>query len=322
MVVVGGVTRLTQSGLSMVEWEPILGVLPPLSTMEWQEVFSKYRASPEYLMVNMGMTLTEFKGIFWWEYSHRVLGRAIGIIYLVPLLYFLANGMVEKKWRLRLFGLFLLGGLQGLLGWYMVKSGLVDVPHVSQYRLTAHLGLALIIFGLMWWYALGFLRAGSARLEVSSGYLSTTTGAVVLIFLMILSGGFVAGTKAGFIMNTFPTMNGQWVPSGVLGLTPIWRNLFENAVTIQFVHRMLALVIVLYMSTLFLFARNMGFKSGCLWLIVALVLQVTLGISALLNQVPVSLGAAHQGGAVILFAATLYVAHCARYRGKKENTIF
>ncbi|MCL4160297.1 UNVERIFIED_CONTAM: hypothetical protein GTU68_054992, partial [Idotea baltica] len=245
MIVVGGITRLTQSGLSMVEWAPIMGTLPPIGEAAWLEVFNKYRAYPEYQKVNAGMSLADFKSIFWWEYGHRVLGRIIGLIYFIPLVFFLIKGMVPKHWRLRLFSLFVLGGLQGLMGWYMVKSGLVDVPHVSQYRLTAHLGLALVIFACMFWYGLDFLRGEQRRIsqQASSTYLKLTAAAVIVVFIMMLSGGFVAGTKAGFIINTFPTMNGEWVPSNWMAMTPWWRNLFENAVAIQFVHRSIAVVV-------------------------------------------------------------------------------
>ena len=313
MVVVGGITRLTQSGLSMVQWEPLMGILPPVSVAEWEHVFGLYRNSPEYLKVNYGMSLAEFKGIFWWEYGHRVLGRLIGMMYLLPLLYFTLRGWVPSHWRLRLWSLFLLGGLQGLMGWYMVKSGLVDVPRVSQYRLTAHLGLAFIIFALMWWFAMSFLRGDSRNTQSSSSFRRFTGIALIVVFVMILSGGFVAGTKAGFIINTFPTMNGEWVPTGWLAMSPWWLNLFENAVTIQFVHRMFALVVIGTLVALWWRSRSEDYACGSNWMLLALTLQVALGISALLMKVPVSLGAAHQGGAVVLLASVLWVAHRARF---------
>ena len=312
MIVVGGITRLTQSGLSMVEWAPIMGSLPPMGESAWLEVFGKYQSSPEYQKVNFGMSLADFKSIFWWEYGHRVLGRTIGLIYLLPLLYFLFKGMLPTFWRWRLFGLFLLGALQGLLGWYMVKSGLVDVPHVSQYRLTAHLGLAVIIYIFMVWFGLEFLRGENPRGNASSRYRKLTLGAVVLVFVMMLSGGFVAGTKAGFIMNTFPTMNGAWIPAGVLALSPWWLNLFENAVTIQFAHRCIAVLVVVVVVLLAKQAKKQAFKTGIQWLILATLLQITLGISALLLVVPVALGAAHQAGAVALLSSSIWVAHLAR----------
>ncbi|WP_189399738.1 COX15/CtaA family protein [Arenicella chitinivorans] len=312
MVVVGGVTRLTQSGLSMVEWAPIMGIIPPLNQTEWMAVFEKYRLSPEYLKINAGMSLDEFKSIFYWEYGHRVLGRIIGLIYLLPLLYFLVRGMVPRGWYGRLAALFILGGLQGLLGWYMVKSGLVDVPHVSQYRLTAHLGLAVVIFATMLWYAMDFLRGERPAGHATIGYMRLTAWGVVVVFVMILSGGFVAGTKAGFIMNTFPTMNGHWIPQGVAAMQPFWHNLFENPVTVQFIHRCLALLVVASILACFWASVRQTFSTRAWLLLCAMTLQVALGISALLLRVPVWAGAAHQAGAVALLAAALYVAHRAR----------
>jgi len=312
MIVVGGITRLTQSGLSMVEWDPIMGIVPPIGEAQWMAVFDKYKQSPEYLKINAGMTLAGFKSIFYWEYGHRVLGRIIGVIYFVPLVYFMLRGMVPRQWYARLFGLFLLGGLQGLMGWYMVKSGLVDVPRVSQYRLTAHLGLAIVIFACMLWFAMDFLRGDSKAWHASKSYLRATALVVVVVFLMMLSGGFVAGTKAGFIINTFPTMNGHWIPQGWLLLQPEWRNLFENPVMVQFIHRGFAVLVVLAVLSSFWVATNQRFRTMNALVVLVMIVQVCLGISALVMRVPVSLGAAHQAGAVALLAAALLVAHIAR----------
>jgi cytochrome c oxidase assembly protein subunit 15 len=317
MIVVGGATRLTQSGLSMVEWEPIMGIIPPLSLAEWQETLEKYRAYPEYQLINKGMSLEEFKSIFWWEYGHRVLGRAIGVIFALPLIYFWIRGYVKGVWKLKLAGLWLLGGMQGLMGWYMVKSGLVDVPHVSQYRLTAHLSLAFIIFGFMLWFAMDFWRGTKAHLTATDKYLLATTLSCVVIFIMMVTGGFVAGTKAGFIINTFPTMNGQWVPDGLAAMTPWWKNLFENQITIQFIHRALALIVLISVVYTFVQARHQAFKTNILPLVIMLGIQLGLGISALLLKVPVALGTAHQGGAALLFGAALWVAHTARKDGRE-----
>ena len=259
-----------------------------------------------------GMSLAAFKGIFYWEYGHRVLGRVIGMVYLLPLLFFLARGMVPKRWYAKLFGLFVLGGLQGLMGWYMVKSGLVDVPRVSQYRLTAHLGLALVIFSCMLWFAMDFLRGERHARVASRAYLKSTLLVVLVVFIMMLSGGFVAGTKAGFIMNTFPMMNGQWVPDGWLAMTPVWRNLFENAITVQLVHRCIAIVVVVVVMASFIISLKQRFKAVNGWVVAAMIVQVNLGIMALVMKVPLALGAAHQAGAVALLAAALYVAHVAR----------
>jgi len=297
MIVVGGMTRLTQSGLSMVEWEPIMGIIPPIGEAQWMEVFNKYRQSPEYLKINAGMSLQAFKGIFYWEYGHRVLGRVIGMIYFLPLLFFVVRGMVPKAWYARLFGLFVLGGLQGLMGWYMVKSGLVDVPHVSQYRLTAHLGLALIIFACMVWFGLDFLRGERRHHQASQAYLWSSLVVVVMIFLMMMSGGFVAGTKAGFIMNTFPKMAGAWVPNGLWNIEPIWRNLFENPVTIQFVHRCTAFVVLAVVVWNVIRSRSQTFATASHWVLLIVIAQILLGISALVLRVPLWLGALHQAGA-------------------------
>lgn len=312
MVVVGGITRLTGSGLSMVDWKPITGIIPPIGEQAWMAEFNQYRTSPEYLLVNKGMSLDEFKNIFYWEYGHRVLGRVIGMIYLLPLVFFLMKGMVPRAWYGRLFGLLILGGLQGLMGWYMVKSGLVDVPDVSQYRLTAHLGLALLIFSAMLWFALDFLRGDRVTQRASVGYTKSTGLVVLLVFVMMLSGGFVAGTKAGYIINTFPTMNGEWIPSGWLAIEPAWKNVFENPIMIQFIHRSIALMVVIAVLTSFVLALKQRFRTLNGLVVLIMLLQVCLGISALVLKVPLILGAAHQAGAVALLASALLVAHIAR----------
>lgn len=315
MIIVGGVTRLTQSGLSMVEWDPIMGVVPPLTHADWLVLFEKYQAFPEYQKINFGMSLDEFKSIFWWEYGHRVLGRLIGLIFFLPYLFFLFKGYIKGIWRWKLAGLFVLGGLQGLMGWYMVKSGLVDVPHVSQYRLVAHFSLALIIYGFMIWFVMDFFRTERLRHNSSPALLKTSLSVIVIIFIMLMSGGFVAGTKAGFIFNTFPLMDGQWVPNGLWAMSPWWKNLFENVVTIQFAHRFIAVLVALSVFfLLFKVYRETGDirHYGVHYLLIALVIQLTLGIITLIKVVPVSWGAGHQAGAVALFTAALYVAHKVR----------
>ena len=293
-----------------------MGVIPPIGESQWMDVFNKYRQSPEYLKVNAGMSLDAFKRIFYWEYGHRVLGRVIGMVYFIPLVLFLLRGMVPKAWYARLFGLFVLGGLQGVMGWYMVKSGLVDVPHVSQYRLTAHLGLALVIFAAMLWFAMDFLRGDTRVNHASSGYLKATAVVVWVVFIMMLSGGFVAGTKAGHIINTFPSMNGEWVPSGWLAMHPLWRNLFENPVMIQFVHRSIALLVFVSVIVSFVVAIGQRFRTAKALVLIIMLIQVCLGISALVMKVPVMLGAAHQAGAVALLSAALFAAHRARKGGQ------
>ncbi len=313
MVVLGGVTRLTGSGLSMVEWEPLMGILPPLNQGEWQETFRLYQQYPEYQLKNYGMTLDEFRGIFWFEYAHRVLGRVIGVVFFLPLVYFIATRRVGRDLVLRLLGMFVLGGLQGLMGWYMVKSGLVRDPHVSQYRLTAHLGLAFIIYAYMFWVALGLFFSGEARSRRLDLAALRPFAAVVsfLVFLTALSGGFVAGLQAGLVYNSFPTMNGQWIPDGLTQLEPFWRNFFENATLVQFDHRVMATLLFLLIPALsFAVLRRdppPRLRLGVYLLLLMLGIQVTLGVSTLLLQVPIPLAAAHQGGALLLFTLTLFV---------------
>jgi cytochrome c oxidase assembly protein subunit 15 len=316
MVVLGGVTRLTGSGLSMVEWEPIVGILPPLNQAEWNEALEMYRQSPEYHKINQGMDLAGFKGIFWLEYAHRVLGRLIGIAFLIPLLVFLVRRQIPGRLTPQLVAMFVLGGLQGLMGWYMVKSGLVDNPHVSQYRLTAHLLLAMLIYGYMLWVALGLFleraapQAALGRLKVGS-YL-----VLALTVLTMASGGFVAGLKAGMVYNTFPLMGGHLIPQDLLPLEPWPRNLFENVTTVQFDHRLLAVMTFISIVLLWLAARRhalpMPLRYGLHGLLLAGVVQVALGISTLLLQVPIALAAAHQAGAMTVFTLAVFVAHRAR----------
>lgn len=313
MIILGGVTRLTGSGLSMVEWAPIMGILPPLNDKEWQDAFYLYQQFPEYQLKNFHMSVHDFKSIFWFEYGHRLLGRSIGIFFLLPFLYFLFKGKIEKALTPKLIIMFVLGGLQGLMGWYMVKSGLVNDPRVSQYRLTAHLGLAVAIYAYMLWVALGLLypRMNKVREEAVRKLGRLSLSITALIIITILSGGFVAGTHAGFAFNTFPLMNGQLIPDGLFEMTPLWHNFFENIITVQFNHRVMA-------TLLFLIVPFFWFKAGKLdlhplanagrhLLLVALFLQITLGISTLLLVVPVALGAAHQAGAIVLLTSALFV---------------
>jgi cytochrome c oxidase assembly protein subunit 15 len=318
MVVVGGVTRLTHSGLSIVEWQPIVGTLPPLDEAEWLETFEKYKQTPEYKLVNHGMGLEAFKGIFWWEYFHRLLGRVIGLAFIVPLAWFALSRRIDRRLALRLVGIFLLGGLQGGMGWYMVKSGLVDDPRVSQFRLTAHLSIALVIFAAILWTALGLLhpRTGASAGPEAARLRRLGWWITGIIGYMVVTGGFVAGIRAGKAYNTFPLMNGHVVPPEILMLDPWWKNFFYNMATVQFNHRAGAWVLAFLVPWLWLQARQVALPSltrGTISLLLAiLAVQIALGISTLLLAVPVSLGAAHQGGAVLLLAAALGVNHTLR----------
>ncbi len=325
MIILGGVTRLTGSGLSMVQWEPIMGILPPLNHAEWEEAFRLYQQFPEYKLKNFTMSLAEFKSIFWFEYAHRVLGRSIGIIFLIPFLFFLAKGKLDRALTPKLITMFVLGGLQGLMGWYMVKSGLVNDPHVSQYRLTAHLALAVIIYAYMFWVALDLLAPRVAdRLDNNKRNLGRLSLIIsFIIFITVLSGGFVAGTRAGFAFNTFPLMDGRLIPTGLFELSPAWRNFFENIVTVQFYHRLMATVLFLIIPAFWWLAGKSPLeprvRTGVHLLLAALALQLTLGITTLLLVVPVTFAAAHQAGAVLLLTASLYVSHQLRGRTAADH---
>jgi len=315
MVVVGGVTRLTHSGLSIVEWQPIVGTIPPLDQAQWEEAYAKYRQTPEYRQVNQGMSLAEFKGIFWWEYAHRLLGRGIGVVFFLPFLYFMIRYKIDRQLAWNLAGIFLLGGLQGGMGWYMVKSGLVDDPRVSQYRLTAHLGIAFLIYAAMFWVALDLLRGRAVGGSGGTlrGLRRFSRALTALIFVMVLSGGFVAGIRAGFAYNTFPLMNGHLVPPEIFMLEPWYANFFSNMATVQFDHRLIAWLLVVLVPAFWLRARRVPLardaRLATHLLLGMLALQITLGISTLLLIVPVPLAAAHQAGALLLFTAALLVNH-------------
>lgn len=313
MVVLGGVTRLTGSGLSMVEWNPVFGIVPPLNETQWQEVFDKYKSSPEYRKVNLDMDVSEFKRIFLVEYAHRVLGRLIGIVFLLPLLFFFATRRIPPGLTPKLVAMFVLGGSQGLLGWYMVKSGLVDDPHVSQYRLTAHFMLAVAIYAYMLWVAFG-LWPGRPAEEPARGILrGLAYGLIVLLLLTLTSGGFVAGLKAGMAYNTFPLMDGKLVPDGLFEMQPWYLNLFENATTVQFNHRLMAVLV--FLTILDLWSMTLGMEAprrariAIHLLLIAVLAQGMLGISTLLMQVPIPLASVHQAGALLLLTITLFSAH-------------
>jgi len=315
MVVVGGVTRLTHSGLSITEWDPIVGALPPLDNAGWQSAFTLYQATPEYRDVNRGMTLDEFKGIFWWEYFHRLLGRAIGVVFLLPYLAFLLARRIPRGYALPLAGIFVLGGLQGALGWFMVESGLVADPRVSQFRLTAHLGMAFVILAAMLWTALSLLRRRSdaGRVPVPRAARTVARALAVLVFAQVLLGGLVAGTHAGFAYNTFPLMNGAIVPDEIMMLSPWWKNFFWNLATVQFDHRLLAWLLAVIVPCAWWWLRRLPLprraRAFANALLAAVAIQIALGIATLLLVVPPALAALHQAGAVVVFMLALGLAH-------------
>jgi cytochrome c oxidase assembly protein subunit 15 len=292
-----------------------VGALPPLNDAQWEETFAKYRATPEFRLRNHDMTVDGFKGIFWWEYFHRLLGRLIGFAFFVPLVYFGVRGRLDRPLALRLAGIFLLGGLQGAMGWYMVKSGLVDDPRVSQFRLTAHLGLALLILASMLWVAVGLLK--SPRPAAPPALRRAGLALAALVFAMALSGGLVAGIRAGSAYNTWPLMNGAWIPPEILVIEPWWMNFGYNMATVQFVHRGLALVVLgaalaLAWRVLASVAASAAARAAARLLAAATTAQVALGIATLLAAVPVSLAAAHQGGAVVVLSAAVWLARILR----------
>jgi cytochrome c oxidase assembly protein subunit 15 len=308
MALVGAATRLTESGLSIVEWKPVTGVLPPLNQEQWNQAFEAYKAIPQYRELNAGMTLGEFKTIFWWEWTHRLLGRVIGIAFLVPFLWFLWRGALSAELRFRLWLIFGLGALQGVVGWWMVASGLSERVEVSHYRLATHLMLALLIFSAIVWtlrrLAGGPYSIASARLRV------TSVALLLLTFVQIYLGALLAGLRAGRVYNTWPEIDGAFIPSlaRLFFDQPWWRNLFDNTLTVQFEHRMVA-------YTLFALAilhaidavrsRAEAAVNGALWLAAAVTLQAVLGIATLLNQVPLALGLAHQAAAMTVMTLAI-----------------
>jgi cytochrome c oxidase assembly protein subunit 15 len=306
MVVIGGLTRLTESGLSMVEWKPITGWLPPLSEAAWMAEFEKYKQFPEYQKVNIGMTLEGFQNIYWLEYIHRLLGRIIGLAFAIPMIVFWIRGRIPAGMKRHLIAMFLLGGAQGALGWFMVQSGLVDHPDVSHYRLTAHLGLALLIFAYLLWGGLSLSRQGGMTHWRGGGLAAVLA---VVVFLQILSGGLVAGMNAGLAHNTWPLMDGQFIPDGLLIMQPWWHNFFENAMTVQFQHRMGAyLVTILAVVTAFALKGKapVGLRHALLTMVL---IQVALGIFTLLHHVPIALGTLHQAGAVAVLSIAVALWH-------------
>jgi cytochrome c oxidase assembly protein subunit 15 len=321
LVLVGGATRLTESGLSIVEWRPITGALPPLNQAQWTQAFDAYKTIPQYRELNAGMTLAAFKTIFWWEWSHRLLGRAIGAVYLLPFLYFLWRGGLNAALKRRLWLIFSLGALQGAVGWWMVASGLSERVEVSQYRLATHLVLALLIFAAVVWTLRRLAErppiAGSARLKIIAVAL------VVVTFVQLYLGALVAGLRAGLVYNTWPDIDGSLIPSAARLWfdTPWWRNLFENTLTVQFEHRMTAYVLVA-LAAFHAFDAMRGragraATTGALWLLAAILLQATLGILTLLHQVPIALALMHQ--AVAIAVLTLAVLQAERLAARQPE---
>jgi cytochrome c oxidase assembly protein subunit 15 len=310
-LIVGGVTRLTDSGLSIVEWQPLLGAIPPLTHDDWLVMFEKYKQIPQFHQVNHDMTLEGFQFIFWWEWVHRQIGRLIGMVFFIPLVWFWMRDMIPRGYKPKLVGFLILGGLQGAMGWYMVKSGLVNDVRVSQYRLTAHLGLAFLVFGLMLWTALGLLSQRIAHPSAPAGVRKSALFVLGVVSLMVLSGGFVAGIRAGLAYNTFPLMNGHLIPPDLFAMEPWWLNFFSNITTVQFDHRMIAWSLMVLVPLLWLKVHREApqARGAANAMLVMLGLQVSLGIATLLHQVPVTLASLHQAGAMIFFAKLIFLNH-------------
>jgi cytochrome c oxidase assembly protein subunit 15 len=310
MILVGGATRLTDSGLSITEWQPIVGAVPPLSHADWNEAFEAYQKIPEYTELKRGMSLAEFKTIYWWEWAHRLLGRLIGAVFLIPFIAFWSAGFIPRKLLPKLLGLFVLGGLQGVLGWYMVKSGLVDRVDVSQYRLTAHFGLAVLILGYTAWLLFSLGASGQHDPKSRRAVSLVAVLVLVLVYVQMLAGALVAGIDAGLGFNTWPLIAGAFVPDGLGEASPWYLNLFENPLTVQFDHRMLGYAVVLATlgQALWLAAKRAppSLMGSALTLALFALLQVTLGVWTLLLAVPIELGLAHQAGAIVVFAASVY----------------
>jgi heme a synthase len=325
MVVIGGITRLTLSGLSITEWQPVVGVVPPLSPAAWAAEFDKYRHIPQYRLINYGMSLDQFKTIYLWEYFHRLWGRLIGFAYALPFVYFALRRQLPRRLLAPLAGILLFGFLEGALGWYMVESGLAERVEVSQYRLVTHLALALSIYAITLWIALGILSAErplTPSLSANGGegadwrWRRAAEAILGLVALTIAAGGFVAGLNAGLTYNTFPLMDGRLVPAGYAQLHPFMRNWFENIAAVQFDHRLLAMTTFAAVLVLWLAGWRASLPRPARIaqhaLLAAAFLQVALGVATLLLVVPIPLAAAHQAGAVLLLTAALVLRHTLR----------
>ncbi|MEZ5897504.1 MAG: COX15/CtaA family protein [Parvularculaceae bacterium] len=306
MVIVGGATRLTDSGLSITEWRPVTGAVPPLNEADWLAEFEKYKTIPEYEQVNWGMSLGEFKQIYWWEWGHRFLGRMIGMVFLLPLIGFAATRRIDKSLAIKLFGIFILGGMQGALGWWMVSSGLTERVDVSQYRLAAHLSLAVALFAAMFWLALdlgGARRIGAPKLR------ALTLAFALAVYLQMILGAFVAGLRAGRVFNTWPLMNGKLIPDGYFDGPPALNHLFETAAAVQFNHRLGAYLLAAFAVFVFVRCRRTVIAGRAQLLLGAVLAQIALGVWTVVAGTPIALGLAHQCGALFVLSAALYLAH-------------
>ncbi len=321
MIVVGGLTRLTGSGLSITEWAPMTGAIPPMSDADWQAEFERYRAIPQYELVNRGMSLEEFKVIYWWEWGHRQLGRLVGLVWAVGFFGFLIARRIPAGWTPRLLGLGALGGLQGAIGWWMVASGLEDgMIAVASYRLAVHLGLAFVILGLLAWYVMSMGRSAADLMQARrarEGRLSgLTTGWMHFAFLQIVTGALVAGIEAGRAFPEWPLMAGQIIPPNAFDLEPVWRNLFENPGLTQFIHRALGYLLVAFGMVVWWRGRASayaGTRTAFHLAGAALLTQLVLGIATVIHAAPWQLAIAHQGLAIVLFVLIIRARFLAQF---------
>lgn len=310
MVVIGGITRLTGSGLSMTKWS-VFGTTPPLSAEKWEMLFDQYKQSPEFQQINTNFTLGDFKNIFWWEFVHRFLGRTIGIVFIIPFIWFAIRKQLPAGYFGKLLLLLGLGGMQGVFGWIMVKSGLNKVPHVSHYLLALHLATAFTTFGYTFWLALGLIRSRNSGGQIPAQIKSLVRMELLLVSLQIVYGAFVAGLKAGWYYPQFPMMGDYWLPPDATHMSPAWKNVLENPVGVQFIHRVIATLIVINTIALFVAARKAklsdAFKRGLQLLTATVAVQFTLGVITLLLLVPVFTASLHQVGAFFLLGITIYL---------------
>lgn len=311
MVMVGGITRLTGSGLSITEWKLVTGIVPPLSQKAWEEEFEAYKKIPQYQLINSSFTLEDFKNIYWWEYIHRLFGRVIGVVFIIPFLWFWLKKKFPSGFIKKMLFLFFLGGLQGFLGWFMVSSGLTENVYVSHYRLAIHLIAAFAIFGFAFWYALDI--AFPSHFSSLSGLRKVALILFSIVILQIIYGAFVAGLKAGYGYPTWPKMGDAWIPDDVLAIVPIWKNFTEGRAGVQFVHRYLAYVVVLLTILLLYRSMNKDVPSSVTKIVmvigIVVLVQFMLGVLTLIYGVPIVIAILHQTGAFILFALLLFLLH-------------
>jgi len=309
MILVGGATRLTQSGLSMVDWKPLMGIIPPLDDNQWNESFSNYKEYPEYQKINQfkNMDLSDYKSIYYWEYAHRMLGRIIGLFFIIPFILFNHRGYLSRKIKIPLLIAIFLVVFQGILGWFMVKSGLVNNPHVSHYRLASHLLLAFLLFGYTYWIKLNINHRENNDF-INRNYLSKHIYFILILYVFqVVFGAFIAGTKAGLLWNTFPLMEGKIIPDGLLQMKPFYLNFFENMKMFQFSHRLLGVMIVIYSGWFFIATQDEFYNKYSGLLFMAFMIQLYIGIMTLLLRVPLMFGVLHQGVAALILLIIVHI---------------